>query len=90
MTVDELAALITDTGHHHHQAYIESDGADPEWPLWYAGYLQAQIWDAFGAVPSRSRLVYLLLAGERAHAESGGDTPWPTFYAQLIIDELAG
>jgi hypothetical protein len=23
----------------HHQAYIETDSADPEWPLWYAEHL---------------------------------------------------
>lgn len=90
MTVDQLAELITETGHRHHQAYLEADGADPEWPLWYAGYLQARIWDALGPVPTRSRLVYLLLAGERAHSESGDETPWPRFYAQLILDELGG
>lgn len=90
MTVDELAEVIADAGRRHHQAYIESDGADPEWPLWYAGYLQARIWDALGPVPSRSRLVYILLAGERAHAATDGSTPWPAFYAQRFIDELSG
>ena len=30
-------------GRAHHQAFIETDGEDPEWPLWYASYLQAPL-----------------------------------------------
>lgn len=28
---DELAALLRQTGMNHHQAFIETNGADPEW-----------------------------------------------------------
>ena len=38
--VVKLAELIVQTGHHHHQAYLSSDGVDPEWAAWYAGYLK--------------------------------------------------
>ena len=37
LTREELAELLVETGHHHHQAYADSDGVDPEWALWYAG-----------------------------------------------------
>jgi hypothetical protein len=36
----QLEELFRETGEAHHQAYIETDGADPEWPLWYADYLR--------------------------------------------------
>ena len=36
----QLEELLRETGEAHHQAYIETDGADPEWPLWYADYLR--------------------------------------------------
>lgn len=88
ITVEELAALIEETGHHHHQAYIDSDGADPEWPLWYAGYLQAKLWDRGGSLPTRSLLVHLLLGAETAYAEAGLSDPWPPFYAKVILDHL--
>ena len=35
----QLEGLFREVGEAHHQAYIETDGADPEWPLWYAEYL---------------------------------------------------
>jgi hypothetical protein len=39
----ELAALFMETGKHHHKAYESLDGVDPEWTLFYAGYLQTRI-----------------------------------------------
>lgn len=85
---EQLADLLMETGHHHHQAYIDSDGVDPEWALWYAGYLQARMWDRAGALPTRSQLIYLLLRGEMELAEAGTDTPWPQYYAGIILTAL--
>jgi hypothetical protein len=39
---NELASSFMETGKHHHKAYEFSDGADPEWVLFYAGYLQTR------------------------------------------------
>jgi len=89
MTTEELAKLLEETGHKHHQAYAEADGADPEWALWYAGYLQAHMWDRAGSLPTRSQLAHLLLAGEAALAESGTDAPWQHYYADLILAALS-
>jgi NAD(P)H-hydrate epimerase len=88
LTLDDLAALLKRTGKSHHQAFAESDGADPEWALWYAGYLQAHLWDTAGRLPSRSELVYLLIAAERAHKASGSDEPWPLAYARSLLAGL--
>ena len=58
ITETELADLLRQTGERHHAAFIESDGADPEWALWYADYVQAHLWDRAGRLPSRGELVY--------------------------------
>jgi hypothetical protein len=39
VTVERLAALFKQTGEAHHEAFLDTDGDDPEWPLWYAKYL---------------------------------------------------
>ncbi len=39
----QLEGLFHEVGEAHHQAYIETDGADPEWPLWYADYLRERL-----------------------------------------------
>ncbi len=40
MDASELADLFRETGSKHHAAFIEADGVDPEWALWYSSYLQ--------------------------------------------------
>lgn len=37
----ELAVLVNEASHAHHAAYIESDGIDPDWAMYYAGVLLA-------------------------------------------------
>ena len=87
----ELARLIAATGRAHHAAFAASDGADPDWALWYAGHLQATVWDRLGSVPSRSELTYLIVAAERAYGEAGdGRGDWPTFYAGHILANYRG
>jgi NAD(P)H-hydrate epimerase len=88
---DELARAIEATSRAHHGAFAASDGVDPDWALWYAGHLQATIWDRLGGVPSRSELTYLLVAAERAYATAGDDRgDWPAFYARHILAEFRG
>jgi pimeloyl-ACP methyl ester carboxylesterase len=60
ITPKELAALFMETGKHHHEAFKETNGGDPEWPLFYAGYFQARIWDRLGEI----RCPVLVLVGE--------------------------
>ena len=84
ITDEELAELMVETGHHHHAAYIDSDGVDPEWALWYAGYLQAQIWDRLGRVLTKSELVYLLIASDLEARDIDDPREWPQLYASRI------
>ena len=90
-TIDaaELAELLMETGHHHHEAYIDADGVDPEWALWYSGYLQARLWDRAGILPTRSRIIQTLLNAEQAHNDAGGEGPWPPVYAKMMLEAFA-
>ncbi|BCI88027.1 hypothetical protein NIIDMKKI_32330 [Mycobacterium kansasii] len=85
ITAAELADLLVETGERHHQAYADTDGADPEWALWYSGYLQARLWDRAGRLPSRSQLVGLLQSAERRY---GGAEGWPARYAGHLLAGL--
>ncbi|NNC76195.1 MAG: hypothetical protein HKN93_11890 [Acidimicrobiia bacterium] len=80
--MDALAELLIATGKAHHEAFLSTDGADPEWPLWYADFLLGRITEHFEGSPTKSELVYLLVAADRAHASS--DEPWPGFYADFL------
>ncbi len=83
----ELAALFMETGKHHHKAYESSDGVDPEWALFYAGYLQTRIWDRLGDVPTRTQLVHFLVNADEAFRATGKEyMEWPGFYAKLYLN----
>lgn len=75
--------LFRDTGAAHHQAYIETDGADPDWPIWYAQYLHPRIEDLIGEL-TVSELVYYLVTWDRALRDGASNDPWPTYYAEQL------
>lgn len=81
----QLEDLFRATGEAHHQAYIETDGADPEWPLWYAEYLRERLGPLLGATFTKSELVYLLIwvANEQPLDAPGVD--WARYYASFFI-----
>ena len=81
----QLEGLFREVGEAHHQAYIEVDGADPEWPLWYADYLRDRLGDLLDASFTRSELVYMLLlvANEQPLRAPGAN--WARYYAKFFI-----
>ena len=87
ISVKEFAELLLSTGHSHHHAYAVSDGADPEWALWYAPHLQTHLFDKLPELPTRSKLIYLLLAAEKEYPVSE-NPEWPPLYAKFMLDEL--
>ena len=80
----ELADLLQETGQAHHQAFIETNGFDPEWALWYADYLEAKIPGHIGREVTRSELIYLLWAAMKAHTDEESAEPWPEYYARFL------
>lgn len=88
ITEAELTEVLTEAGRKHHHAFISTDGADPEWAKWYAGFIQAVVWDGFGEVPTQSLLIHLLVGADRAHRTEAPDDPWQPFYARFILGNL--
>ena len=86
--IEPLAKLFIKTGKAHHQAFIETDGDDPEWPIWYANYLQEQLAPFIAAPITRSRLVFCLIASDEEHRATDSETPWPEYYARRVLECL--
>lgn len=84
-SADRLAELLMETGRQHHSAFSDSDGDDPEWPLWYAEYLAGRIDEHMNATPTRSQIVQWLMNAADAHAVDDSDEAWPSFYAMFIL-----
>ncbi len=84
--LQDLIKLFEQTGKAHHKAFIETDGADDEWPLWYADYLKDKLSKKLGASFTKSELVYMLIVADRERASEAPGAPWPRYYANFFID----
>ena len=80
--IDELAALFDDTLAAHHAAFEELEGIDPEWPLWYAEYMQARLNEILDEELTVSEIVYRLVGLSLRQPEEAPDEPWQQFYAR--------
>jgi hypothetical protein len=90
--MDNLRARLFDlfgTAHQaHFKAYEAVDGADAEWPLWYADYLHQPLTALLGVSLTKSELVHLLVRADREHRRQAPDADWRGYYADLFLDEL--
>ena len=80
----QLVALLKETGPVHHWAYQATNGADPDWPLWYAEYMLARLNALLGTALTRSELTYLLVRVEMERAVRAPNTAWPDYYADFF------
>lgn len=76
--------LLKQTAAAHHEAFIETDGADEEWPLWYATYLAERLPALSSFSGTRSELVYWLVRLDGEYAKADSSIPWPRFYAARL------
>ncbi len=81
----QIEELFQKTGSDHHQAFIATDGKDPEWPLWYAEYLVDKLGPLLNTKFTKSELVYLILTAENERAEKAPSSNWPGYYADFFI-----
>lgn len=84
-TQRQLAELFQQAKQAHLQAYQETDGADPEWPLWYADYLLEPLREILQADLTKSELVYLLVRVDRELQENAPNANWTEYYADFCL-----
>jgi hypothetical protein len=87
---EQLEALFQEVGQKHHEAFLETDGTDPEWPLWYADWLVDKLPALLGTDLTKSELVYLLVRLSKEQARQAPDMPWPQFYAESFARQYFG
>jgi len=84
--MSKLAQLLVETGHAHHQAFIETDGADPDWAIWYADYLHEKLPDHLGVTLSKSEIIYQLMRLSFEQALDAPGATWSHYYAQFLLE----
>ena len=87
---DQLAQLLRDTGKAHHDAFAAVDGADPEWPLWYADQLLKPVSQLTGFDFTKSELVYMLVLMSKELPVKAPGADWAIYYAQRIAEAYTG
>jgi glutaredoxin len=86
---DGIGKLLQDTGHAHHKAFEVTDGADPDWPIWYAEYAKDTFAEQLGMKFSKSQLIYCLMNADYEYEARAPDSEWPEFYASEFIERFA-
>ncbi len=82
-----LADLFQETGTAHHQAFIATDGVDPEWASWYAQYLVEKLPSLLNATLPESEIAILLETASEKHAAQDPDADWKVFYAKFFMEQ---
>ena len=84
-----LSSLFRETSSAHRAEFTDSEGRDPEWPLWYAEFMQVKLAQLLGRELTVSELVYWLFQLDKEYRAKSLATPWPTYYAQVLVAEYA-
>ncbi len=78
-----VADLLTAAWHAHHDA---TGGPDPEWPRWYADFLDGELDPYVGYTPDAETIEeWLTIADRRFRTEPLG-SEWAPAYAGVILE----
>jgi hypothetical protein len=83
MEPETIAELLRQTGADHHQAFIDANGEDPDWPSWYAERLSAPLGQILGRSIAPQALAQELVRLDR-EARAAGVSDWPRYYAERL------
>ncbi len=93
MANEELRAKIRDlfieTGRAHHKAFEATDGEDPDWPVWYAGYVRERLSALLDTPFTKSQLVDCLMFVELERQTRNPDAEWAAYYADHLLERFA-
>ena len=84
-----LSQLFNDTAQAHHAAFAATDGADPDWPIWYADHLKEPLEQLADMEFYKSQLIYCLMNADFEHVARAPDTDWADFYADEFVEHYA-
>ena len=83
---NSLIDVFSATAGAHQAAFASTDGADDEWPIWYAENLQKPLYDALETSFTKSQLVYCVMNADFEHAARAPESDWTEFYADQFIE----
>ena len=82
----ELTALLEEVGREHHAAFATTNGDDPDWPRWYAVWLEPRIGRHLREIPAAETLAEELKRLAAEHERSARGLHWPLYYARRLLE----
>jgi hypothetical protein len=81
-----VTALLHQTGEDHLATHQETNGDDPEWPIWYADHLlEHGFAPLLEAKLLKSDLIYLLVLADKQQKSEAPGAQWETYYADFFV-----
>ena len=84
--IQELTDLFNEAKEGHLKAYSETDGYDPDWPIWYADFLLPKLPPLLEASMSKSELIYLLVHLSKIQPADAPGADWARYYARYLVE----
>jgi hypothetical protein len=82
--VDRIAQLLVETEKAHRQAYLDTDGYDPEWPQWYARHAHPGLVRLLEQPIGEAEIASLLIALDEEYRAVASQSSWPQYYARYL------
>jgi len=84
---ETIAALLHQTGEDHLATHKETNGDDPDWPIWYADHLlENGFATLLDARLTKSELIYLLVLVDKQQRSEAPGVPWEPYYADFFVN----
>jgi hypothetical protein len=85
-----IADLLHEAAETHHVVFRITDGDDPDWASWYAGWLlgHSELPELLGSAPVRSHLVHALVELDRAYVADQPEERWEDVYARSLAERF--
>ena len=86
--IDALAQLFRQTAAAHHEAFRATDGDDPVWPQWYAGYLYDRMPVSLGKMLTKESLAQELIRLDQEVKSKPEVKDWAAYYAGALLSKI--
>ncbi len=84
-----IAELLMKTGHAHHEAFIATNGEDPEWASWYGNHMAEELSAELGVPVDPTDLGAALAELDQQQRAEAPTAEWPAYYAGELMMRYA-
>jgi hypothetical protein len=84
--IEKITELFMQTGHAHHEAFIATDGFDPDWATWYGIHLEKPLSTLLAVKCPATVITDKLVELDREFIANSPAEHWTAYYATEFVD----